>query len=60
LLQIIDNGRGFDSTNARGTLGHGLQNMTERARSVGGTLEIASSPGEGTTISVHFPPAFQA
>jgi signal transduction histidine kinase len=55
LLQIIDNGRGFESSDARGVLGHGLQNMSERARSVGAQMEIASSPGEGTTVSVHFP-----
>jgi signal transduction histidine kinase len=55
MLQIIDNGRGFESSESKGALGHGLLNMAERARSVGGQLDIASSPGEGTTVSVQFP-----
>jgi signal transduction histidine kinase len=54
-LHVIDNGRGFDMQREQATLGHGLQNMSERARQVGGDFEIASSPGEGTTITVRLP-----
>jgi signal transduction histidine kinase len=54
-LHVIDNGRGFDTQREHASLGHGLQNMNERARQVGGDLEIASSPGEGTTITVRLP-----
>lgn len=54
-LHVIDNGRGFDPQRERTKLGHGLQNMNERARQVGGDFEIASSPGEGTTITVRLP-----
>jgi signal transduction histidine kinase len=54
-LQVIDNGRGFDLRREHTQLGHGLQNMNERARQVGGDFEIASSPGEGTTITVRLP-----
>jgi signal transduction histidine kinase len=54
-LHVIDNGAGFDLQREHATLGHGLQNMSERARQVGGDFEIASSPGEGTTITVWLP-----
>jgi two-component system sensor histidine kinase DevS len=55
MLQIIDNGRGFESEPSSGPLGHGLSNMRERARSVGGGLTVVSSPGEGTTVTVRLP-----
>jgi len=51
-LQVIDNGVGFDHQKEPGKLGHGLNNMAERARHVGGEFEILSSPGEGTTITI--------
>jgi len=54
-LHVIDNGRGFDLQREHAQLGHGLQNMDERARQVGGDFEVASSPGEGTTITVRLP-----
>ncbi|CAM2065307.1 Histidine kinase domain-containing protein [Sulfidibacter corallicola] len=53
-VTIEDNGRGFLAPN--GELGgFGLTNMRERARLIGGTLEIASKPGEGTTVSLRLP-----
>lgn len=55
LLQVIDNGKGFDTENEPAVLGHGLSNMVERARKVGGQLSIVSDPGDGTTITVHLP-----
>ncbi|MCK4961597.1 MAG: GAF domain-containing sensor histidine kinase, partial [Anaerolineales bacterium] len=54
-LRVIDNGQGFDIEKEPGALGHGLSNMAERARQVGGQLEIESSPGEGTTVTVRLP-----
>jgi len=59
-LHVIDNGRGFDPQKRKTTLGHGLSNMSERARQVGGELEVASSPGEGTTVTVWLPIAPRA
>jgi len=54
-LQIKDNGLGFDPS-APGPEGHfGLSMMRERAQVAGGTYEITSSPGHGTTVSVVFP-----
>ena len=40
---IADNGRGFDP--ATPASGEGLANMKNRARKIGGSFEIASSPG---------------
>jgi len=50
LLRIVDDGVGFDLS--RKTEGLGLPSMRERVRSVGGTIEIASSPRTGTQIEV--------
>ena len=36
-------------------MGSGLQGITDRLDTVGGTLTIASSPGAGTTITGHVP-----
>jgi signal transduction histidine kinase len=54
-LQVIDNGRGFDTAKQPGRLGHGLSNMSERARQIGGRFEIMSNPGDGTTVTVRMP-----
>jgi signal transduction histidine kinase len=55
VLQVIDNGRGFDPENAPDRLGHGLSNMRERAHRAGGQLELATQPGDGTTLTVRVP-----
>jgi signal transduction histidine kinase len=51
---VSDDGRGFDTetTQAAGT---GLPSMVERTRRVGGTLELDSRPGHGTTVRCHIP-----
>jgi signal transduction histidine kinase len=54
-FQVIDNGMGFESESEPELLGHGLSNMSERARTLGGQLSIASDPGEGTTITIRIP-----
>jgi len=55
LLEITDNGQGFDLRKMSVTLGHGLSNMHTRARKVGGDVEITSEPGEGTTLLAWVP-----
>lgn len=55
LLEITDDGRGFDLTRMSTTLGHGLSNMHRRARKVGGDVEISSVPSEGTTVLAWVP-----
>ena len=55
-LIVEDDGVGFDP-GSRDTAerGFGLLGMHERAALVGATLEIESTPGEGTTILVRMP-----
>jgi NarL family two-component system sensor histidine kinase YdfH len=49
-LDIVDNGRGFD-TNHESSAGHyGLLGMRERARLIGGALTIESGVQSGTTV----------
>lgn len=55
LLEVHDDGKGFDMDHVRLTLGHGLSNMQTRARNVGGDVEITSDPGEGTTVMAWVP-----
>jgi two-component system sensor histidine kinase UhpB len=52
-LEISDDGKGFNTADKR--FGYGLVGMRERVKSMGGTLEITSSSGAGTTISVQIP-----
>ncbi|MGZ6543926.1 MAG: sensor histidine kinase [Actinomycetota bacterium] len=54
-LELRDNGVGFD-TAMPGPEGHfGMTMMRERAQIGGGTFEVFSVPGQGTTITVRFP-----
>ncbi|HTX90627.1 MAG TPA: GAF domain-containing sensor histidine kinase [Anaerolineales bacterium] len=55
LLEIHDDGKGFDMEKANKTVGHGLANMQTRVANVGGDLDIISAPGEGTTILAWVP-----
>ena len=55
LLEIHDNGEGFDLEKASKTVGHGLANMQTRVANVGGDLDIITSPKEGTTILAWVP-----
>jgi signal transduction histidine kinase len=55
LLEIIDDGHGFDVNKTLLTLGHGLSNMQTRARNAGGDLEITSEPGSGTILLAWVP-----
>ena len=59
VLIINDDGSGFDPKNKmnRGK-GIGLIGMRERAALIGGSLEIESAPGKGTTIFVRVPATF--
>lgn len=50
LMEIHDNGKGFDMSTQTSSIGHGLANMQTRAQSAGGDVDVSSAPGEGTTI----------
>lgn len=55
LLEISDDGQGFDLRKMSVSLGHGLSNMHTRAQKVGGDVEITSEPGKGTTVLAWVP-----
>ena len=55
LLEVHDDGRGFDPSRVRLAIGHGVSNMQTRARNAGGDVEIYSEPGQGTTITTWVP-----
>jgi len=55
VLEVMDNGKGFDPATIVQSGGLGLINMDERARQIGGSLEVRSIPGDGTTIKVKVP-----
>jgi signal transduction histidine kinase len=52
---VRDNGQGFDETAAPSRDHYGLLVMQERAESVGGKVDIQSSVGEGTTVTLVIP-----
>ena len=47
-ITVRDDGTGFDPT---ATVGEGLANLSERLAALGGRLEVASQPGDGTTVT---------
>jgi len=53
-LHVRDNGTGFDPARDRNG-GLGLEGMAERARLVGGELDLRSSPGSGTELTLRVP-----
>jgi len=57
LLEISDDGKGFDIERIKSSIGHGLANMHTRAHAVGGEVDISSTEKEGTTILVWVPRA---
>jgi two-component system, NarL family, sensor kinase len=59
-LQVADDGRGFDAARrtARAEEGHvGLTLLEDLVAQAGGTLAVASVPGEGTTVTLEVPAA---
>ena len=55
-LTVQDNGRGFNPARATASdahrIGFGLTGIAERVRMLGGTQEIESAPGQGTTVMI--------
>ncbi len=57
-MSIEDNGIGFDPSRlsiGNGQRHLGLISMRERAEILGGTLEVYTAPGKGTTVDVRIP-----
>jgi signal transduction histidine kinase len=52
-FEVVDEGRGFDPDAV--ATGSGLQGMADRLAAVGGSLEIRSAPGRGTTVAGRVP-----
>ncbi len=52
VLEVADDGVGFDPVSVKEQRGFGLPGMEERAARLGGKLTVHSSPGDGTTIKV--------
>ena len=55
VIEIKDNGVGFDATGPRKLKSFGLVGIRERALAVGGDVIISSTPGLGTTVQVRIP-----
>jgi signal transduction histidine kinase len=58
VITIIDNGKGFDSKTARAATigsGFGLAGVAERVGMLGGRHRVASTPGQGTTVTIAIP-----
>ena len=51
-LEVIDDGIGFDKKKIHEMRGLGVINMFQRARYLGGTLEVASEPSQGCRIAL--------
>lgn len=55
ILEITDDGAGFETSTVGSKGGLGLQGMQERAASIGAHLSLISTPGTGTTVRVEVP-----
>jgi signal transduction histidine kinase len=55
VLEVRDDGKGFDPDAGRTSGGLGLPGMADRARRVGGELTVQSRPGGGTTVGFRAP-----
>ena len=56
VLEVDDDGQGFTLRKDQGG-GWGLRNLHERAAAMGGTLDVESVLGEGTTVRLRIPAA---
>jgi signal transduction histidine kinase len=52
-FEVADDGDGFDPQAT--TRGSGLQNMADRLAALGGSLDVRSAPGAGTTVEGRMP-----
>ena len=57
LLDVVDDGRGFDPAAPPSGGGFGLEAMRSRVRELGGTWTLETATGEGTAVAVSLPSA---
>lgn len=55
MLNVRDDGRGFDMQAETVRIGHGLANMQARAEGLGGSFRMRSTPEQGTSIILQLP-----
>ncbi len=55
LLEIRDDGAGFNLDKIKVNIGHGISNIETRAQNAGGEVDITSEPGKGTSILAWVP-----
>jgi signal transduction histidine kinase len=55
VLQISDDGKGFDISKKMEVGGLGIKNMKNRSQLIGAVFDINSRPGEGTMVKVDLP-----
>jgi signal transduction histidine kinase len=55
VLEVVDDGRGFDLEQSARSGGHGLRGMSERVALAGGVLRVDTAPGHGTRLTVRVP-----
>ena len=54
-LEVRDNGVGMDVSALQRPTSHGIRGMRERARQLGGDIQVDSRPNEGTRLLVTVP-----
>jgi signal transduction histidine kinase len=52
MISVEDDGKGFDRRKLEDSAGIGIRSITERVRTLGGTVEIDSSEGNGSSVYV--------
>jgi signal transduction histidine kinase len=55
VLEVRDDGAGFDPSLCTAANSIGLRGMAQRSAIVGGAVEVRSGPGHGTTVIARFP-----
>lgn len=54
-LTVEDNGKGFDKNVLQYKKGAGIRNITYRVQYLNGTLDIDTTPGNGTSVNIQLP-----
>jgi glucose-6-phosphate-specific signal transduction histidine kinase len=55
MLEVTDNGRGMLPSDHVKPASFGIRGLRERARNVGGWLDVSSATGAGTSITLTIP-----